>query len=149
MNIREHTLAHVSIREHTSEQSLAFCDEIEVRAVVDCAKAAVGEVHEVAACTCRSIPHTSAYVSIRIRQHTSAYVSIRQHTLAHLQRELATTRGRIRIRQHTSAYVSIRQHTSAHLQRELATTRGLPPHPAPLGAVGARANSIGLRLGRS
>ena len=48
----------------------------------------------------RACLHTSAYVSICIRQHTSAYVSICIRQLS--------ARERASIRQHTSAYVSIR-----------------------------------------
>jgi hypothetical protein len=80
--------------------------------------------------------HTSAYVSIRIRQqnglddiqrlcchaptlwpaslHASAYVSMRQG-LGFRVRLRHHTSAYVSIRQHTSAYVSIRQHTSAYV----------------------------------
>ncbi len=63
--------------------------------------------------------HTSAYVSIRIRQHTSAYVSIRQHTSACVSLRQHTS-AYVSIRQHASAYVSIRQHTPAYVSTVVA-----------------------------
>jgi hypothetical protein len=96
VSIRQHESACVSMRQATQHTSayVSFCGSGGGSSASACARAG--------RCAYVSI----AYVSIRwrvrirlqsIRQHTSAYVSIRQHTSAHVS-----------TRQHTSAYASIR-----------------------------------------
>jgi hypothetical protein len=99
--MRQHTSAHVSIRQHAS---------------------AVEDVAIYRDVTQQGSQHTSAYVNIR--QHKSAYVSIRQHTSAYRgvtqQNGSREARRSTCIRQHTSASTCIRQHTSAYVKHTSA-----------------------------
>jgi hypothetical protein len=95
--------------------------------------------------TCRvsahlSAQHTSAYVSVRIRQHThtSAYACV---SIRHLPRQLPPLRSAyvsIRQRAHTSAYayvsIRMRQHTSP--------AASAPTSPLPCVAVAGATASI-------
>jgi isocitrate/isopropylmalate dehydrogenase len=88
VRIRQHTSAHVSIRQTYSFGSAPT----------------------------RIRPHSSAFVSIR--QHTSAYVSIRQtYSFASAPTRIRPhTSAYVSLRQHTSVYVSLRQYTSAYVR---------------------------------